>query len=102
MNTGNTDNIAWEARGQITVDIKGAGSFTFVLDLYESSNFTMKRDSSQYPVRLSVQDDIYLEVQFESVIFKLDSLKFSCLVVEYVKRSADSKFIHRLSMSCNK
>ncbi|XP_063689223.1 ZP domain-containing protein-like [Bolinopsis microptera] len=60
--TGNTDNVAWEARGQITVDIKGAGSFTFVLDLYESSNFTMKRDSSQYPVRLSVQDDIYLEV----------------------------------------
>ena len=60
---GSTDNVAWEARGQITVDIKGAGSFTFVLDLYESADFANKRDSSQYPVRLSVQDDIYLEVQ---------------------------------------
>ncbi|KAL5270856.1 hypothetical protein ACHWQZ_G001503 [Mnemiopsis leidyi] len=60
--TGSTDNVAWEARGQITVDIKGTGSFTFVLDLYEDSEFVKKRDSSQYPVRLSVQDDIYLEV----------------------------------------
>lgn len=64
--SGSTDNVAWEARGQITVDIKGTGSFTFVLDLYEDSEFVKKRDSSQYPVRLSVQDDIYLEVRISS------------------------------------
>lgn len=69
--TGSTDNVAWEARGQITVDIKGAGSFTFVLDLYESADFANKRDSSQYPVRLSVQDDIYLEVALLSPVENL-------------------------------
>ena len=51
------------------MEIKGSGSFTFVLDLYESSDFLNKRDSSQYPVRLAVQDDIFLEVQISRLVY---------------------------------
>ena len=62
INAGNTDDIAWEARGQIRVAVKGIGEFSFSLDLYNDANFTDKINSSQYPVRLSLKENIYMEV----------------------------------------
>merc|ERR1712176_807328 len=50
--------------GQTTLaeTVKGEGSVTFYLDLYKSGDYTEKTDNSQYPVRVNIRDDVYLEV----------------------------------------
>lgn len=81
MKTGNTDDIAWEARGHVRVAVKGIGEFAFALDLFNDDSFEEKFNSSQYPVMLSLKDNIYLEV---SLITTDDNLS---LLVSDVKAS---------------
>ena len=64
--SGKTYQVEWQARGQTTLSadpVTGFGTVTFFLDMYQSPDFTDKIDNSQYPIRVSIEDDIYLEVR---------------------------------------
>ena len=61
---GVTNLVNWKTRGEtaLTDVAVGVGAGTIFLSLYSAANYSEKTDNSQYPVRVNLMDDVFMEV----------------------------------------